>query len=187
MTYCTRDWPEMPSPDTTAQQRAANIRLLALDVDGILTDGRIVYGNNGEELKAFNIKDGLGIKLLQQAGVNVAIITGRQSAIVARRAGELGIEHVIQGREDKREALEELCRLCELAPNDCAYMGDDLPDLGAINHCGLGMTVADASAEVREAALWQSQRCGGDGAVREACEFILRARGAWDQTTRDFS
>jgi 3-deoxy-D-manno-octulosonate 8-phosphate phosphatase (KDO 8-P phosphatase) len=171
----------------TPEQRAASIRLLALDVDGILTDGRIVYGNDGEELKAFNIKDGLGIKLLQQAGVPVAIITGRQSAIVTRRAKELGISHVIQGREDKREALEELCRLCKLEVTECAYMGDDLPDLGAISACGLGMTVADASQAVREAAHWQSERPGGDGAVRDACEFILRARGAWDRVTADFA
>jgi 3-deoxy-D-manno-octulosonate 8-phosphate phosphatase (KDO 8-P phosphatase) len=117
----------------------------------------------------------------------VAIITGRQSAIVARRASELGISHVIQGREDKREALLALCRQCEIDVAQCAYMGDDLPDLGAINVCGLGMTVADASQAVREAAQWQSERAGGAGAVREACEFLLRARGAWDQVTSEFN
>jgi 3-deoxy-D-manno-octulosonate 8-phosphate phosphatase (KDO 8-P phosphatase) len=106
----------------TNQNRAAHIRLLVLDVDGILTDGRIYYGNSDEELKAFNIKDGLGIKLLQDAGVGVAIITGRRSEIVARRARELGITRVIQGREDKRQALLELCA-GELTVDDCAYMG----------------------------------------------------------------
>ena len=176
----------MNSPANTAEQRAANIRLLALDVDGILTDGHIIYGNEGEELKAFNIKDGLGIKLLQKAGVPVAIITGRESAIVARRAGELGISHVIQGREDKRQALEELCRLCSVDITECAYMGDDLPDLGAIKACGLGMTAADASHTVAEAAHWQSQRRGGEGAVREACEFILHARNAWEDVMADY-
>ena len=165
---------------------AAGIKLLALDVDGVLTDGSIYYGNSGEELKAFNIKDGLGIKLLQQAGVQVAIITGRQSATVARRASELGISHVIQGREDKREALEELCSRCEIQISECAYMGDDLPDLGAIKACGLGMTAADASDAVREAALWQSDKIGGAGAVREACEFILTARGDWASTVAGF-
>jgi len=162
---------------TYAQDKAQSIKLLALDVDGILTDGRIYYGNNGEELKAFNIKDGLGIKLLQSAGVAVAIITGRTSGIVERRANELGITDIIQGREDKLEALEELCKRNKLKLADCAYMGDDLPDLGAINSVGLGLTVADATSAVRSAAQWCSSRSGGDGAVREACEFILRAKG----------
>jgi 3-deoxy-D-manno-octulosonate 8-phosphate phosphatase (KDO 8-P phosphatase) len=165
---------------------AATIRLLALDVDGVLTDGRIYYGNNGEELKAFNIKDGLGIKLLQDCGVHVAIITGRESKIVARRARELGITDVIQGREDKLVALQELCRLHGLTPGDCAYMGDDLPDLGAIAAAGLGMTVADGSATVRAAADWCSSLPGGGGAVREACEYLMRSRGQWAQVERDF-
>jgi 3-deoxy-D-manno-octulosonate 8-phosphate phosphatase (KDO 8-P phosphatase) len=171
----------------TTQNRAAHIRLLVLDVDGILTDGRIYYGNSGEELKAFNIKDGLGIKLLQDAGVRVAIITGRQSEIVARRARELGITRVIQGREDKRQALLELCTDSELTVDDCAYMGDDLPDLGAIISAGLGMTVADGSATVREAADWVSSLNGGCGAVREACEFILCARGEWPSMVARFA
>ncbi|MFT4613254.1 MAG: 3-deoxy-D-manno-octulosonate 8-phosphate phosphatase (KDO 8-P phosphatase) [Bacteroidia bacterium] len=161
----------------TPEKRAAAIKLLALDVDGVLTDGRIYYGNSGEELKAFNIKDGLGIKLLQDAGVRVAIITGRSSEIVNRRAKELGIEFIVQGREDKKTALLELCQELSLEPSDCAYMGDDLPDLGAICIAGLGMTVADGSSAVRAAAHWHSQLGGGCGAVREACEFILRARG----------
>jgi len=172
---------------STAQSRAAQVSLLVLDVDGILTDGRIYYGNNGEELKAFNIKDGLGIKLLQRAGIEVAIITGRQSEIVARRARELGIDDVIQGREDKRQALQELCATRQLTLEDCAYMGDDLPDLGAINACGLGMTVADASQTVRTAADWLSSFNGGCGAVREACEFILSARDQWSGIESDFA
>lgn len=172
---------------STARDRAATIRLLALDVDGVLTDGRIYYGNSGEELKAFNIKDGLGIKLLQAAGVKVVIITGRQSAIVARRARELGISDVIQGREDKREALLELCREQALSPTDCAYMGDDLPDLGAMHAAGLGMTVADACSAVRDAADWCSQRDGGCGAVRDACEFILSSRGRWSAVEAEFA
>lgn len=171
---------------TSAQTRAANVRLLVLDVDGVLTDGRLYYSDNGEELKAFNIKDGLGIKLLQKAGVAVAIITGRQSAIVTRRAGELGIQEVVQGREDKRQALQELSQRCGLHVDECAYMGDDLPDLGAIVAAGFGMTVADACAEVRSVADWQSKLSGGDGAVREACEFLLNARGAWLATTSEF-
>lgn len=162
-------------------EQAAKVKLLALDVDGVLTDGRLYYGNAGEELKAFNIKDGLGIKLLQRAGVAVAIITGRSSQLVERRAAELGIEEIIQGREDKRQALGELCRRLGLALDECAYMGDDLPDLSAITAAGLGMTVADAAAAVARAADWQSTAGGGAGAVREACEFILDARGQRDE------
>jgi 3-deoxy-D-manno-octulosonate 8-phosphate phosphatase (KDO 8-P phosphatase) len=163
-------------PAEAVREKAAGVRLLALDVDGVLTDGRIYYGNAGEELKAFNIKDGLGIKMLQQAGVEVAIITGRRSAIVARRAEELGISRVIQGREDKHAALLELSSECGLTLRDCAYMGDDLPDLDAISAAGLGMTVADAATAVCAAATWQSVYPGGCGAVREACEFLLASR-----------
>ncbi|EAQ98999.1 KdsC family phosphatase [Congregibacter litoralis] len=156
---------------------ARSIKLLALDVDGVLTDGRITYGNDGEELKSFNIKDGLGIKLLQGAGVEVAIITGRQSHIVDRRARELGIETIIQGREDKLSALKELSEARRLKLSECAYMGDDLPDLGAVRAAGLGLTVADASDALLKAADWQSKQPGGHGAVREACETLLSARG----------
>ena len=174
---------------TTADHAAAaarTVRLLALDVDGVLTDGRIIYGNAGEELKAFNIRDGLGIKLLQRAGVEVAIITGRSSAIVSRRAQELGIADVVQGREDKRSALLELCQRRAIATSQAAYMGDDLPDLPAVMEAGLGMTVAGAAAAVATAADWQSSLAGGAGAVREACEFILQARGELDSLVADF-
>ncbi len=144
-------------------------------------------GKAGGELKAFNIKDGLGIKLLQESGVKVAIITGRESAIVARRARELGIEEVVQGRDDKRQALLELCQRQQLGVEECIYMGDDLQDLGAITAAGVGMTVADASAAVRRAADWVSKARGGCGAVREACEFILAARGEWTALEERFA
>jgi 3-deoxy-D-manno-octulosonate 8-phosphate phosphatase (KDO 8-P phosphatase) len=160
-------------------EQAASLKILVLDVDGVLTDGRITYSNGGEELKAFNIKDGLGIKLLQRAGIRVAIITGRRSTIVERRARELGIEHLVQGREDKLTALEELCGELGLALSECAYMGDDLPDLAAIMAAGVGLTVADAAGAVVSAADWQSKQPGGHGAVREACEALLKARGVW--------
>ena len=165
---------------------ALAIRLLALDVDGVLTDGAIIYGNDGEELKAFSIKDGLGIKLLQRAGIEVAIITGRESQIVQRRARELGIERIIQGREDKLTALRELAQILELELEQCAYMGDDLPDLGAIIDAGLGMTVADAVRAVADCAQWQSSLAGGAGAVREAAEFILRCRGQLEDIERGY-
>lgn len=172
---------------TNATGRAARVRMLVLDVDGVLTDGRLYYTDAGEEIKAFNIRDGLGIKLLQRAGVRVAIITGRDSSIVARRSSELGIQDVVQGREDKRAALLELCQRTGMAIEDCAYMGDDLPDLGAVIAAGLGMAVADASARVREAADWVSECTGGRGAVREACEFILAARGDWEAAESGFA
>ncbi|MEZ5568215.1 MAG: HAD-IIIA family hydrolase [Halioglobus sp.] len=175
-------------PTTVAdlRSRAAALRMLVLDVDGVLTDGRLYYSDQGDEFKAFHIKDGLGLKLLQQAGVRVAIITGRQSNMVTRRARELGIEDVVQGREDKCAALLELCDRSGIPIDTCAYMGDDLPDLGAVSAAGLGMTVADACAEVRAAADWQSSFTGGAGAVREACEYILNARGQWHTITADF-
>ena len=172
--------------EQTLIERAKCIRLLALDVDGVLTDGRIYYGAGQEELKAFHIKDGLGIKLLQRGGITVAIITGRSSAMVDRRAAELGIEHVVQGREDKLTALKELCAQLDIALSECAYMGDDLPDLSAIAAAGLGLTVADANLSVASEANWQSERCGGDGAVREACDFILSSRGSLGTLEQDF-
>jgi 3-deoxy-D-manno-octulosonate 8-phosphate phosphatase (KDO 8-P phosphatase) len=182
-----RESPEMndpEAPDTVLRGR--QIRLLALDVDGVLTDGRVIYGSDGSELKAFNIKDGLGIKLLQRAGIDVALITGRQSDIVSRRAAELGIDEVIQGREDKLVALRELCQRRSLGLEQCAYMGDDLPDLAAIQAAGLGMTVADAVAVVRARAHWCSAAVGGAGAVREACEWLLRVQGSWQQLEAGF-
>ena len=172
--------------DSELAAAAQEIRLLALDVDGVLTDGTIYYGNDGEELKAFNIKDGLGIKLLQRGGIDVAIITGRDSNIVARRAKELGIEDVIQGREDKLTALRSLCSERQLTLSQCAYMGDDLPDLAAILASGLGLTVADAAGSVREAADWVANAPGGAGAVREACHMLLQQRGSLDALEDDF-
>lgn len=169
-----------------AIKKARDIRLLALDVDGVLTDGRLWFGNNGEELKAFDIKDGLGIKLLQRAGVAVAIITGRRSELVARRARELGIEHVIQGREDKLVALNALCAELGLNLDEVAYMGDDLPDLSAIRAVGLGVTVADGHPFVARHAAHTTTRGGGAGAVRELCELILRGRGQLDATLESY-
>jgi 3-deoxy-D-manno-octulosonate 8-phosphate phosphatase (KDO 8-P phosphatase) len=162
--------------DLPAVAAARNIRMLLLDVDGVLTDGRLYYGESGEEYKSFNIKDGLGIKLLQRAGIEVGIITARKSSLVARRCRELGIKRVIQGRQDKMVALNELVKELNIAMRQIAYIGDDLPDLGPIKNVGLGMTVADANHVLKENALWCSQAPGGFGAVREAAEFILTAQ-----------
>ena len=160
-----------------AIQKARNIKLLVLDVDGVLTDGRLWYGNSGEELKAFNIQDGLGIKLLQRAGVAVAIITGRTSQLVARRGAELGVKHIVQGREDKLVALRALAGELNLALEEVAYAGDDLPDLSAIAAAGLGIAVANAMPYVAQHAAYKTARSGGDGAVREICDIILQAQG----------
>lgn len=163
-----------------AIQKARDIKLLVLDVDGVLTDGRLWYGNSGEELKAFNIQDGLGIKLLQRAGVAVAIITGRTSQLVTRRGTELGIEHIVQGREDKLVALRALAAELNIALEEIAYAGDDLPDLSAIAAVGLGIAVANAMPYVAQHADYKTARCGGDGAVREICDLILQAQGKFD-------
>jgi 3-deoxy-D-manno-octulosonate 8-phosphate phosphatase (KDO 8-P phosphatase) len=169
-----------------ALEKARQVKLLVLDVDGVLSDGRLLYSNSGDEIKAFYTADGLGIKLLQSEGVKVAIITGRNSEIVSRRARELGIEYLVQGRDDKLEALRELLLQLDLKLSATAYMGDDLPDLGAIQACALGMTVADGSEYVASHADWRSQHPGGRGAVREACEFILQAQDKLDEAQSRF-
>ncbi len=161
-------------------ESAKKIKLLLLDVDGVLTDGRLYYGNSGEEMKAFNIQDGLGIKLLQQGDIRVGIITGRVSALLQRRADELAINPVVQGREDKLTALNELLETMEIGMDEIAFMGDDLPDLAVIRCVGLGITPANGSSTLAQQAHWQTARRGGDGAVREVAEMILGAQGKLD-------
>ncbi|MEZ5435629.1 MAG: HAD hydrolase family protein [Pseudomonadales bacterium] len=165
---------------TEAQQRAQAIRLLLLDVDGVLSDGGIVYDSDGRESKRFHIHDGLGIKLLQQHNIQVGIITGRVSPMVERRARELGIELLIQGREDKAAAMHEAIQQLPVTPDAVAYMGDDLPDLAAILQAGLGIAPANAVSIVRQHANLVTAATGGHGAVREAAEFILAAQGQLD-------
>lgn len=170
--------------------RAKSIRLLLLDVDGVLTDGQLYFGNNGEELKTFNIQDGLGIKLLQKNGVEVGIITGRSSALLTRRAEELGIKLVIQGREDKLAALEEVLRndkeKYSYKMQEIAFLGDDLPDLAVISRVGLGVAVADAHNFVAKHAHWQTSKKGGCGAARELAELILQAKDTLDSILLDY-
>ena len=156
---------------------AQKIKLLLLDVDGVLTDGRLYYGNSGEELKAFDIQDGLGIKLLQSAGIKVGIITGRSSDLVKRRAKELSIDPVIQGREDKLTALNELLKDMNFNLEEIAFVGDDLPDLAVVHRVGLGITPANGNHILASQALWQTKKSGGNGAVREVAELILIAQG----------
>ena len=149
------------------------IKLLVLDVDGVMTDGKVTYTSDGQELKSFNIKDGVGIKRVQQAGIQTAIITGRVSPMVARRATELGIHHVIQGREDKLTALKELLRSVAIELHEVAYIGDDLPDVDAIAKTGLCACPKNAVSAVVSEADWVASHNGGEGCVREFCDYLL--------------
>jgi 3-deoxy-D-manno-octulosonate 8-phosphate phosphatase (KDO 8-P phosphatase) len=164
----------------TPQERAARVRLLILDVDGVLTDGRLYYGPQGEALKAFDVRDGHGIKLLREGGIDVAILTARRSEIVAVRARELGVERVVQGATDKVAGFERLVGAATVDAAHCGYVGDDWPDLAVLARAGFAATVADATAEVRAAAHWTTTAPGGRGAVREVAEFILRAQNRLD-------
>lgn len=161
------------------QAKAHRIQLLVLDVDGVLTDGRLYFGSDGEALKTFNTLDGHGLKMLAASGVNIAIITGRESQMVARRAANLGITRLKQGREDKFAALQELLAE-EPCPLDAiACMGDDYPDLAIMVNVGLALAPPNACEEVRVRAHWISTRAGGEGAVRDACDLIMRAQGTY--------
>jgi len=159
--------------------RASRIRLLVLDVDGVLTDGGLFYGPAGEEWKRFDVQDGLALVEARRAGLAVAVISGRASPAVTRRMAELGVTEVLQGIADKEHALSSLLTRLGLSPTEVAMMGDDLPDLAIMDKAGLALAPANASAEVQRAADWVSARRGGGGAVREAVELLLRARGAW--------
>ena len=161
----------------TLQERARAIRLAAFDVDGVMTDGTVYLGADGEVFKAFNILDGQGVKLLQAENIAVAIITGRTSGSVAVRAKELDIEHVVQGSKDKLEDLRTLAAKLSIGLEQCSFMGDDLADLEAMRHCGLAVAVPNAVGAVRDVAHWSTSTAGGRGAVREFCDRMLAWRG----------
>ena len=163
----------------TAAPRASRIRLLVLDVDGVLTDGGLFYGASGEETKRFHVHDGLALVAARKAGLQVTVLSSRASAAVTRRLTELGVSEVHQGVADKAGALEALCERLGLRAAEVAMMGDDLPDLPAMRWVGLALAPANAVAEVKRAAHWVARRRGGDGAVREAVELLLKARRAW--------
>lgn len=158
-------------------QRARAVRLLVLDVDGVLTDGRLNFGEGGEQFKSFHALDGHGIKMLIESGVKVAILSGRRSGAVERRAADLGIVEIVQGAEDKRAGLEAMLARIGLTAAECAFMGDDLPDLPAMSRCTLAATVPGSPDTVKARSHYVTQRGGGDGAVRELCELIMRAQG----------
>jgi len=166
--------------------RAHRIRLAIFDVDGVLTDGTLYLSERGEELKAFNILDGLGLKMLAQSGVITALLSGRKSSMVTTRAKEIGIAHVLQGCADKLEAYHRLLRKLGFAAEQTAFMGDDLPDLPVLRRCGLAFSVPNAPEIVRSHVHHVTRSAGGHGAVREACEFLMQARGTLESQCRNY-
>ena len=164
-------------PEAEARRRAKAIRLLAMDIDGTLTDGAILIGPTGEAMKRFSVRDGFGLRLLADAGIELAIVTGRHSDIVSQRAAELKITRVYQAVGDKRERMSRLCAELGLDLAQAAFAGDDWPDLPAMRACGLAVAPADAEPAVLAAAHWVAPRRGGHGALRDVAEFILAAQG----------
>lgn len=162
-------------------ERARRVRMLALDVDGVLTDGRLYFDSEGREIKAFHVADGLGLKALQAAGIELAVITGRASRMVSDRAASLGIEHVYQGQDDKGMALADLLEQTGLDPSELAYAGDDWIDLPILTRVGFAVTVPHAPEEVKQVCHWVTPRDGGAGAVRDLCELLLDAQGRKEQ------
>ncbi len=161
-------------------QQAKQIRLVIFDVDGVLTDGSLIMGDDGQEYKAFNAKDGHGMKMLQASGVEIGIISARNSRVVSLRMENLGIKHVYQGQRDKLKAFADLLKKLKLEPGQIAYVGDDLLDLCIMRKVGLAIAVQDASPEVVAEADWQTTSNGGKGAAREICEMIMQAQGTFD-------
>ncbi len=163
------------------EEKTTGIKLLILDVDGVMTDGRIMMNAQGEEIKSFDVKDGQGLKMLISHGIEVAIITGRKSRAVMHRAENLGIKYVYQGVTDKKKVCGQLIKDKALKEQEVCCMGDDLPDLAVFMESGLSIAVADAVKEVREAADFITRSRGGNGAVREVCEWILKGQDKWGQ------
>jgi len=161
-------------------EKAARIRLLIFDVDGVLTDGSLFIGDDGQEYKAFNSRDGHGIKMLAKHGVTIAIITGRTSKVVEHRMANLGVTHVYQGKLDKLPAYEELAAKLDIPAEETAYVGDDVVDLPVMRRVGLAIAVQDAHPLVRTHSHWQTPSCGGRGAARDVCEMLLEAKGLLD-------
>jgi len=166
---------------TEAMNRLAAIRLVAFDVDGVFTDGRFYLSDDGIETKAFNTQDGFGVRQLDRAGVTIAVISGRKSPAVEKRMAELGITHVVLGCADKVAALESIVSQLGIEPADCAFVGDDLPDMPALKFAGFSVAVANATAPVKAYCDYTTTRAGGFGAVREVCDLIVEARGGQRQ------
>jgi 3-deoxy-D-manno-octulosonate 8-phosphate phosphatase (KDO 8-P phosphatase) len=168
------------------ERRAARVRLLLLDCDGVLTDGRITPVEGGEELKSFHTHDGHGLVMLHRSGLRSGIISGRTSRLVELRAADLGVSFVRQGALNKIEVFESLLAEAGVEPGDAAYVGDDVVDIPLMRRCALGVAVADATPDTREAAHHVTRLPGGGGAVREVCELILKAQGRWDELMKRY-
>ena len=167
-------------------EKAEKVRLLALDVDGVMTDGRLYFDQAGQELKSFSTRDGMGIKAVQRCGIQVALITGRQSPMVSQRARELGIELVFQGSDNKIQALQALLVATSLSAEQVCYAGDDWIDLPVLSQVGLSVAPADADPLVRQKVDWVTAECGGMGAVRAVCNLILAAQGEIDKLMQEY-
>ena len=167
----TKSWPD----------KLKEIRLLLLDVDGVLTDGSIIYSDKASETKVFNVKDGFGLKLVMQAGIKVGLVTGRTSNALHRRCLDLGIAYLYDGVQHKARLLDEIVAETGISSDNTAFVGDDLPDLPIMRRVGLSIAVADAHERVRSRADWITSAAGGRGAVREVCDALLKARGKWDE------
>jgi 3-deoxy-D-manno-octulosonate 8-phosphate phosphatase (KDO 8-P phosphatase) len=165
---------------------AGRIRLMIFDVDGVLTDGTLYFGEDGEALKAFNILDGHGMKMLAASGVRLAILSGRESAAVTRRAENLGVHFVRQGIEDKLATFGELCERAGVSPGECGFIGDDLPDLPVLIRCGFSASVPSAPQVVRERVHYVTTAAGGHGAAREVCELVMRAQNTLGAAVRAY-
>jgi 3-deoxy-D-manno-octulosonate 8-phosphate phosphatase (KDO 8-P phosphatase) len=176
--------PELLNPELKA--RFKNIKLLVLDVDGVMTDGGLTIGDDGQEYKTFHAHDGLGMKLLKASGVELAIITGRTSNVVKKRAESTGVAHFYQGAEDKLVAFHDLIKASGLQANQCAFMGDDVVDLPPMLQCGLALAVPNSPALVLAHAHYVTIKSGGQGAVREVCELIMQAQGTLDGQMAQF-
>ena len=169
------------------EQRAARVKLLLMDCDGVLTDGRITLLENGDEEKSFHTRDGHGLVLLHRAGLQSGIISGRTSSLVTRRASDLGIAYVRQGTWDKIKDFAEVLAAAGVEEHDTAYVGDDVTDIPLMRRCGFAVAVSDATAETRAAAHYTTTLPGGFGAVREVCELILKAQGRWPELMRRYT
>jgi len=170
----------MAQVSADALERARRLRLMVFDVDGVLTDGRLWFGPQGEELKVFHVRDGHGLKMLLDGGIEAAVLTARRSAALAVRAAELGLRHILQGVQDKRPAYDGLLAQLGVEADRAGYMGDDLPDLPVLVRCGLACAPRDAHALALARAHYVAESPAGGGAVREVCEFVLRAQGKLD-------
>jgi 3-deoxy-D-manno-octulosonate 8-phosphate phosphatase (KDO 8-P phosphatase) len=168
------------------REKITPIKLLILDVDGVLTDGKILYNDRGEEIKAFNVRDGHGLKLLMRAGIGIALITGRKSKVVLHRARDLGIKNVYQRVTNKIEVYEKILKGKKLKDENVGFVGDDLVDIPVLKRVGFSAAVGDAIPEVREVADYVASKKGGEGAVREICELLLKVQNKWEEITERY-